>query len=298
LTSGGGVITLDGAAGLTLSEQGDLGSSGGVITLDAGTGAMIMALDTLVDAGAGKLSLDAVGLITLGQVRTSYTGDLVINAGGITAQADGVADIFAANASLKIKSSGGIGSTANPLEIKVKTMDLWNTDITTSAIVVQQYGSVDVNQLRQQASGGVDLRTIDGDINVLELGGTLADGITATSGSVSLYAGGGAIALHEDITTTGGGVSVVAEKGNILLDSGIRVVGGQALGVDVPTGDILLRAVDGSILTASSAAQWLKDGAAFDADAIWALMNGKYTVNVGTGQVTAAKLTSAETFVR
>ena len=296
VTSGGGNILLDGAAGLTMSELGDISSAGGTLTLKAGTSAMTMAFDTLVDAGAGQLSLDAVGYITIGQLRSSFTGALNIIAGGISAQADGVVDILAPNASLKITSSGGIGANGNPLETKVKTMDLWNTDIGTSAIVVEQTGSVDVNQLKQAASGGTDLRTIGGSINVLDLGGALADGIHATSGSVSLYAGGGAVNLVEDITTTGGGVSVVAEQGNITLDSGIRVVGGQSGGIDLTTGNILLRAANGSILTASSAAQWLKDGAAFDADAIWALVNGRYTVDVGTGQIIAKDLTASESF--
>jgi hypothetical protein len=294
VSSGGGSITLDAAAGLKFSELADLSSTGGAITLDAGTGALTMVLDTLVDTGAGQLSLDAAGLVTLGQLRTSFTGDLIINGRGVVAQADGIIDILAPNATLKIKSSGGIGTVGNALEAKVKIMDLWNTDLTTSAIVVEQTGTVDLQQVRQAASGGVDLRTLAGDITVLDLGGILASGIHATSGSVSLYAGDGSVSLHEDITTTGGAVSVVAESGDILLDGGIRVVGTQVGGIDQATGSILLRAVDGSILTASSAAQWLKDGLNFDADAVWALVNGRYQVDIGTGQVRAKDLTASE----
>jgi hypothetical protein len=217
----------------------------------------------------------------------------------VQAQADGITDILAANANLRIKSSGGIGTISSPLETQVKNMDLWNTDSGGSVIIVEQLSTVALTQVNQQGTGAVDVRTQAGDITVLDLGGSLADGIWATSGSVSLYAGAGAVNLHEDIRTTGGGVSVVAESGNILLDSGIRVIAGKnADGTDVSTGNIVLRAATGSILTAASAAQWLKDGASFDKDALWAMENGRYVVNAVTGLIQADKLSDSEIYQR
>ena len=81
-------------------------------------------------------------------------------------------------------------------------------------------------------------------------------------------------------------VTLVAERGDLLLDAGVRVAG---------AGDIALRANDGAIRTTEAAAQWRTEGAGFDDDLDWALVNRRFDVNVATGEITAARLNVADT---
>ncbi|MDZ4128540.1 MAG: hypothetical protein U1E02_30860, partial [Hydrogenophaga sp.] len=283
VSTGGAALSLTAANGLILSDAADLSSAGGRLALDAGSGMLAMHSDTVVDAGAGQISLKAAQAVTLGQLRSSNTGVLLIDAGGLSARADGVPDIVAANATLRIVSTGGIGAAANPLETQVKNMDLFNSNL--GAIVVEEADALGLQSVQQQAGSVIDIRTQSGAISVFSPGEG-GSGISATTGNVSLYAGGASVSLGADVSTIGGGVQMVAEQGNITLAAGIRVAG---------SGDIALNAAAGNILVASSAAQWLTNSAGFDPAAQWALANGRYVVNQVTGEIKAAKLSAAET---
>jgi len=115
--------------------------------------------------------------------------------------------------------------------------------------------------------------------------------VSATSGAIDLYAGGGGLTVGGDgvgrdgVATTGGSITLVAERGDLLLDAGVQVAG---------AGDIALRANDGAIRTTVGAAQWRTEGSGFDPDLDWALVNRRFDIDLSTGQITAARLNEAD----
>src|SRR5690606_22784692 len=141
-----GAIRIDAAAGLVLSEAGDLSSLSGSVSLDAGAGSLAMTAETVVDAGSGAIALEAGGAITLGKLRTTGSADLTISGAGIIDAGEGAADIIARDARLVIVSSAGIGSADNGLETEVAVIDLSNSG--SGDIVLEDADSLVLERVR------------------------------------------------------------------------------------------------------------------------------------------------------
>jgi hypothetical protein len=149
-------------------------------------------------------------------------------------------------------------------------------------------------------SGDVALRQVgrvEGDVGSGDL---VVDGATAVAvdvgsgdavlkrvqGDVRASVGSGDV----DMLDVGPIASLSAGSGSISVE-GVR---GDARIASVGSGDIALRANDGAIRTSEAAAQWRTEGAGFDADLDWALINRRFDVNVATGEITGARLNAAD----
>jgi hypothetical protein len=239
----------------------------------------------VLNAGSGTLELSAAQSIMLGKLRTTNVADVKITSGGMVDGADGTVDIVAQNAALWIRSTGGIGSEANAIETDVKSYDLVNTG--AGDIALQNVGSIIVTRATQQASGAVSIATIDGFV-LTSAGG---QGVTATSGTVSLYAGGtgSLITLGADVATTGGTITLTAEEGDVTLGAGVRVRGTGG----TSTHDVVIKAVKGALLNDPAATGWLKlaDGS-LNPEIDWAMSQHFFTIDQASGLIVVANVPS------
>ncbi|MBT7080640.1 MAG: hypothetical protein HN929_04110, partial [Chloroflexi bacterium] len=142
--------------------------------------------------------------------------------------------------------------------------------------------------------GSVSIETIEGKITIDSPSGRDIAAIAATTGSVTLHAGGESgseFILNDRIETKGGSVSINTESGDITLASGIEVLG---------AGDITLTAPQGAIINDIPELGWLMESSMpadeydFNRDLVWAFKNFKFNVNSDTGEIRADKLVSFE----
>ncbi|MCX7258144.1 MAG: hypothetical protein NTZ64_15895 [Polaromonas sp.] len=285
VTTDSGAITLLAANGIVMGDAADLSSVSGNLLLDAGSGGITMTGDTVLNAGSGTLALSAAQSITLGKLRSTNAADLKISSGGLVDGADGTVDIMAHNAALWIRSNGGIGAESNAIETDVKSYDLVNSG--AGDIALQNVGDIVVTQATQQASGSVSISTLDG--SVITAAG--AQGVTATSGTVSLYAGGngGFITLGADVASTGGTISLTAEGGDVTLGAGVHVRGSAG----ASSHDVLIKASKGALLNDPAATGWLTlaDGS-LNPEIDWAMSQHFFTLDQASGQVVVANVPS------
>ena len=299
ITTATGEVRISAANGLNLSAQADITSTLGNVTLNGGSGGLTMTGDTVVNAGSGVISLVAAGDITVGKLHTTSTSDLTITTtgGAVYDAGDGVPDITATEARLVISSANGVGFNFGThlygaLETQVATLQVINSNASsTGAVAIEDVDSLTIEKVYQSGSGAVSIATIDGPLVVTS---TYANGVTATVGTVTLYAGGQTSSrfdLNSYIRTTGGGVSITTDSGDITMTKGIEVLG---------TGNITMLAPLGSVLNTPSAAGWLQTsssynsatnsyvGTDFSKQIDWAMTNSRFVVDVATGQITVA----------
>jgi hypothetical protein len=166
-------------------------------------------------------------------------------------------------------------------------------------VAIEDVDGLFIDQVDQNATGSVSISTVNGDIVTVSGGG----GVTATSGAVSLYAGGdaGIITLGADVATTGGGVSLTAENGDITLDNaGVRVAGAGDIVIKVPRGGLVNATTAVPDGTDTRIAGWLTVADGSDADTMrdfnpelqWLMRQGMFEVNALNGEVTAAHVPS------
>ncbi|RYE86352.1 MAG: hypothetical protein EOO78_37210, partial [Oxalobacteraceae bacterium] len=212
--------------------------------------------------------------MTIGKLRSAKVGGVLsIDSGGVVDGGEGDIDIVAADSTLFIRSTGGIGTRANAIEIQVARLDVVNDG--SGDISLQESDAIAIDRLEQKGSGVLNLSTVRGAIDIGS--GATRAGVAATSGAVSLYAGGSAVRIGKDIHTTGGGVTVTAEDGDITLAAGIRVAG---------SGDIRLVVPKGGIRADATATGWRTGSSSgFDPKLDWAMRNGYFTINQATGEI-------------
>ena len=307
ITTASGAITLDAAGAMTLTGQADLTSVSGTLTLNAHNGALTMTGDTLLDAGAGLIRLDAGGDITLGKLHTTNTGELTITTGGKLAVTDGETDIVAAGAKLVINAHSGVasatladGGTAAGQALRIQVAELRIINLVSGEVAVEEVDGLLLSHIEQHGSGAVSLATLNGALHVT------GQGVTAGSGKVTLYAGGigGTIALDADIATSGSvagstSVALTAEDGDIVLAGGVHVSGNGDIVVRTPKGGLLnsrtaVTDPDGTVRVAG----WLTvaDGSDagterdFDSEISWAMSQGMFVVDQATGAITVANV--------
>ncbi|MBI9087571.1 MAG: hypothetical protein JEZ11_28545, partial [Desulfobacterales bacterium] len=232
-------ITVTGAAPVTITAA----------TAGVNGGQIIMANGTVVNAGAGAITLDADGNISLGQLITtnntagavSITSDNgalveVGDAGGVDIIANGLAAVTT------ITTATGIGAAADPIQTQVSIL---NASVTAGNIVIEETDAINL----------IDVDTGTGNIDI-QAGGA----ITATDVQIA----GKGIGKYIDLTSTGAGIAV----GLVGIDAADANGGGS--------GSIILDAQAGSItdLNADAAADIISK-------------NGKATLtatgSIGTG---------------
>jgi hypothetical protein len=172
ITTVTGNIDIRATQGIQMTGEADLTSASGNISLTAGSGILLMSGETEINAGSGLVSLTAQGNITLGKIRTTNVGDLSISSGALIDAAEGSVDIIASNARLVIHAVGGIGTLLNPIEIQVARLSITNgVDATmastkTAEIGLQELDGLIIENITQDATGGVMISTVDGSLLV------------------------------------------------------------------------------------------------------------------------------------
>ena len=126
ISSGSGAVALNAANGVQMGAQGDISSASGAVTINAGIGSMVMNDLTVVDVGAGSITLDAGLAITLGKLRSTSSADVVIHSGGVIDGGESSIDIIATGAKLVVVSL--IARVSAPTVTAAKTKD-WFTPL-------------------------------------------------------------------------------------------------------------------------------------------------------------------------
>ena len=166
--SAGGSISLLADDDIIFTASGDLTTTTGSITVTAdndsdnnGAGGTLAMVDgTVFDAGSGTLALSADEDITLGLLETTSSSDTAVT---LTSTSGGVFD-GDTNASLDIDATTGrlvadvvtgFGTEANPIETKVKSVDIDNT--TSGNINIFETDSLELFKIDQAGPGDIQV---------------------------------------------------------------------------------------------------------------------------------------------
>jgi len=224
-------VVLEANGNVTFNTGADIISNGGDVTItadmDASTNNEIisMASDSIINAGAGAINLNADGDIALGQLTTSSTVTVVTGNGAITDANTTTNNITGSTVTLT--SDSGIGA-GDALETAATSLDA--SVLGTGDIELAQTGGVDL--------AGID--TNDGSIMVTASGAvTTSADVIATDGDVSITtSSNGAITLSNDVTATtsanGDDVSLTITAGGagVLTQNAMTAIRADANGDD------------------------------------------------------------------
>ncbi len=271
IRSGAGAVTIraeDGDAAfddIQLGAAGDITSDSGIVTIDAenagNTGRLVMVNGTLIDAGTGRIDVNADSNVTLGGLSTSDEVRVVSAAGQIVDGGNAHIEVVATRAQLI--AATGIGG-ANPVETTVGTLAFHNT--TSGNVQVVNAGPLTIDDVHTLAGSanvgtGVTILTASSPVTFghnVTSGGTLTanasesvgpgDDVTVQAG-VTVRSTGGNVVLNagDDLVVAGAGPvgTVLADVGDVTLNSGVADaddLGQQALNgmVRAPAGTVTL----------------------------------------------------------
>ena len=235
ITNSTGTLNVDLQAdgNISFNTGADITTNGGVVTItadaDGGTSneTISMASDSIINAGAASISLNADGDIALGQLSTSGAVNVVSGNGAITDANAATNNIT--GSTVTITSDSGIGS-GDAIETAATALDL--SVLGTGNIEIEQTGNVDL--------AGID--TADGSLAIIAAGTvTTSNDIVATDGDVSLStttASNGSITLSNNVTATtsanGSDVSlgITAGGSGVLTQNAMTTITADANGDD------------------------------------------------------------------
>ena len=225
--------------------NGDITANGALTLMaEVNTGEITMADGTVVNAGAGTISLAADGDITLGRLVTTNNTALAVaissTSGGLVDAGDttGLENIEAIGASavVTIDAKTGVGSAA-AIETKITTLDL---DITsgsaTEHVQIAETDGLTINKVAQAGSGNVSIVAGNTTAGTLTIAAGQA-GVTTNSGNISLTSSGatGDMAVNKTVSSTTGAITLQATAG-ITVNQLVRTAGG-AISIDADTND-------------------------------------------------------------
>lgn len=260
------------------ADNGNVSSTGGNITItadaDTTTGGAITQDDGLsINAGDGEVTIQAEDDITLSNVVTTNAGANALfiqsDAGALLDGGETDVDLIANTgaALTTIRTATGVGTTANPLETSLVTLDLVNS--TSGEIQLRETDAITLGNIEQNGAGITDIRSVgtltadngtgtgnaivSNGAGAIHLEGTGAgsdvqvdDGISSTIGNIELIAAGagGDVNVNGDVTTAGGNVTITAE-GAVTTTAGDDITTtGQN---DFDSGDVNFTATAGAI---------------------------------------------------
>jgi hypothetical protein len=211
LSSGSGTVDIDSGAALNL----DAGISTSVDVALESDGALKMDNGALIDVGSSKIALTSGGDMTLGGLKTtnnSTTAVVLDSNGSIKDGGDSYLEVDAANGTLKMTAVGGIGTKADPLEVKVAKLDVFSS------------GAGDISLNESDTVTLVSLSNQSGLINVTAGGNMTVNDTTVTTE-------GGTDSDDIFLTTTAGDMvfgSVTANgRGDVILEAAGTINGGR-----------------------------------------------------------------------
>ena len=195
-------------------------------------GAITMANGTVIDAGAGTITIDGDGGdvtadVTIGRLVTTNSSATAVTitaaAAVVEAGDNGSPDVEAPNGELTIDAVEGIGSTANPLETQVATLDVRNTTNTgTNDIVISEVDDVTIIDATQTTKGDISI-TAGGTITVNEGTGGSDNTVSAVStGTITLAAEGAeaGVVLNDIVISVDGAIDIDADNNIIFRADG------------------------------------------------------------------------------
>ena len=255
--AGGDVSSVDGLVTITADADGDSVADEGEVVMDDGA---------VVDAGVGRIVVDAADNVELGSLQTTNastvpgTPAVSINSdtGAVTDGGDTDIDIVANVGLVDINAVKGVGSN-NAIETTVKTLDVLNhtlgADPATGNIRISETDDIIVNQLRTQNADDDDPLT-----GVIELtaGGTITiaaagTGVETKDGNIAIDANGPtssvvinqAVTVLEDSTVDVGDVMITADHdvvfsvdGDVSTGVGDAAVGGGNIDIQADADEI------------------------------------------------------------
>jgi hypothetical protein len=243
LSSAGGTVDLRANEDLVLNSAVDINSGGGDISIVAdhdgngllGSGEFRMADGSSIDAGGGRVDIQAPGDIVLGIVRTTSEGRLTSFLGEISDGGDGERDLEGGAFALRART--GIGRLS-ALETSVKSIAFVNT----------VDGDVQISNI-----GGLQITAVDGltssstpDNVVITATSPITVSAPMTQASVLLQAVDVAATNYDNITIEPG-VLITATAGNILFEAGDRILLGSGSELRAQVGEIILRSAHNDI---------------------------------------------------
>ncbi len=268
VNSRGGDVTLVSGGSLAQTATAPILSGNGNITATVG-GALVMQDGALMDAASGTIALQAVGNVTLGQVRTTNaTGNAVLirsTRGGIVDGGDLLGANIVANSSgaiVTLDTVNGIGALpgagANAaLETQINSLVARNA--TMGDIAIQEADALLIRSITQSAAGNVAVQSV-GDLTLV----AGQPGVSTTTGNVLLAATASTanVQIASMVQTNSGQMTVTAANTVLMTATG---------GLATQTGNVTILAdADGS-LGGSGGAITMADGA---------------TINAGSGNIT------------
>jgi len=253
-----GSFVTNGAIDIDVSTLTASTTAGGIFVNQPGTGALHLLSATAVGSNADA-NISTGGNIALGLI--SAKGDnVVLNAGGAITDANGASVNVVANI-MNITAPGGIGTTADPLEVNVRQISsTGNAYITnsgplaiteaalqggTSSFIADTITILNIadNVATLPNNVSLTLRTATGNIIFLDTNDTI---VASGTGTVTIDAGtangSGAVAIIGNITTA---------NQNILINADSHISIGL---LNAGTGDVTVASAHGSVLDGNGAA--------------------------------------------
>jgi len=272
---------------VTFGAGGDVTSTSGNVTVTAdadsggtASGALTMNDGALINAGSGRIALNADEDITLGGLLTTSTSNTAVvltsTEGGIVDGGDTYVDVVAASGRLVIDTVTGAG-VANAIDTTVASLDVDNS--TSGAVKINETDALTVVKAVQATTG--DINIVSGGTMTIDSAGSPAnavstlltgtilldangaasdilvnDGISSASGAITLTADNDVIfAAEGDITSTSGNVTVTADADNGGTASGALTMNDATL-INSGSGSIALNADEditlGGLLTTNT----------------------------------------------
>jgi len=244
-------ITADGGD-VQFTAAGNVTSLTGDVTVTAS--AAVQQVGSIIDAGAGRITITAVNDVTLSRLVTTSSGDDAVTVtsttGAIQNAAAVLESIDAALGRVSLEAATGIGTSAVPLRIDAGRLVVLNH--TSGDVVLGETGDVAVEGIDQQGPGVIDLSA----------GGTITLVSTATvattGGNVGIDAGAAINMQDGSLVDAGAGRIVVEAVGNIALShlktttvveitstAGAIQDSDSNQGIDIEAADLALRAATG-----------------------------------------------------
>lgn len=242
IATNNGPITLQAEGDIEFSnnlmDNGNVSSANGDIQIFSGN-AITQDDGLSINAGTGEIRIEATNDITLANVFTTNAGANALlirsTAGALLDGGETDVDLIANTgaAVTTIETVTGVGTSANPIETSLVTLNLVNS--TSGEIELRESDELTIRNLEQNGAGLTDIRS-DGTLTIANEVGTgnavvsngtggfhfeatgantdvqVNDGISATTGDVELIASGagGDVNVNGDIMTTGGDVTINA----------------------------------------------------------------------------------------
>lgn len=291
VSTSGGAVSLTVGNNFTQAASAPITTGNGNLSATVG-GALFMQDGALTDVGSGTIAMQAVGNVTLGQVRTTNaSGNAVLirsTTGGIIDGGDVLGANIVANSAgaiVTLSAANGIGSTigagANAaLETQINALAASNS--TTGNISIEEADALFVRSVIQSAAGNVTVQSI-GDLTVV----AGQPGVSATNGNILLAATDATsnVLVASTVQTSSGAILINAAN-NFSMTAVAQILS--------QTGNVTVNADADHTLGGSGGALTMADGATINAGSGQIAMNAGGNITIGQ-VITTATVSLAST---